>query len=312
MAENDIILMSYLRGTPLPADVEPVLDEALQALARIADPDRRLKVQGRIEGARNGATDSIVFMVDSKPVGLVSCEAQDGDVQLVFGHVLRAHEDMTARAFERAVHELEKRFRVVRSIFTWPEPDAFSAAARAMGFAVVERMDMIRDVDEEHAVRQLPRSLEIMPYSSQYFEDIARLMCETSDPTDRVVLPLFASVAGCRTLLGQMLGGTFGAFQPGLSFVALDGGRMTGYLITASYGEGIVHIDDVAVAPGFRGKGLASAMIDRLIRDGGAAGNKSVLLTVTTTNQDALRLYLHKGFTLKETFRQHVYVSNGK
>lgn len=309
MADNCIILMPYSQGTPLPDSVAMVLDEALQSLGRIADTDRRSKVQARIEGARKSTTDSIVFIVDGKPVGIVCCEAQGDDVQLIFGHVLRTHVDITARALEMAVHELKNRYRVVRSNFTWPEPDAFSAAAMAMGFKVVERMDMTRNVDKRHAVRPLSHGLGIILYSSQYFEDVAQLMCETSDPMDRIVLPLFASVEGCRTLLSQMLGGIFGAFQPGLSFVALDGGRLVGYMITASYGEGVVHIDDIAIDPDFRGKGLASAMIDRLIRDGGVAGNMLVLLTVTSANQDALRLYLHKGFTLKETFRQYVFIN---
>ena len=312
MAENGITLMSYGRGTPFPADPAPLLDEARLAALKETDPGVRSRMLARIESLRYGNSDLLLFSLGGQPVGLISCEARDDDVQLPFGYVLRAHDEKKAAMFEMAVRHLEKRYRIVRSNFKWPEPEAFSAAARAMGFQVVERMDMTRDIDSNRPVRPLPEGLEIVPYSSPYFEEVARMMCDTTDLSDRVVLPLFSSVDGCRTMLGQILGGAYGAYQPGLSFVILAGGQLAGYMLTASYGEGVVHIDDIAVAPGFRGKGLASAMIDRLLRDGGIAGNRSVLLTVTTTNQDALRLYRHKGFTVKETFRQHVYIPNGK
>jgi ribosomal protein S18 acetylase RimI-like enzyme len=312
MAENGIILTSYGRGTPLPACMSPLLDEARRAVAGEADPVVRSKIKARIDGLRNGNADFLTFTLDGTAVGIISCEAYGDDVQLAFGYVPGAYEDQAAGILQTAVRHLEKHYRVVRSPFKWPCSADFSSAAMAMGFKMVERMDMTRPVDDAHPVRPLSEGLEVVPYSAAYFEGVARLMCETADPLDRIVLPLFASVDGCRTLLGQMLGGTFGAFQPGLSFAALDGGRLAGYLLTASYGAGVVHIDDIAVSPESRGKGLASAMMDRLIRDGGKAGFQSVLLTVTSSNRDALQLYRHKGFAVKEAFRQHIYVSNGK
>jgi len=156
MAENGITLMAYGRGTPFPADAAHVLDEARLAALKETDPDVRSRMFARIEGLRYGNSDLLLFSLGGQAVGLISCEARDDDVQLAFGHVLRAHDEHKAAMFEMAVRHLEKRYRIVRSNFKWPEPGAFSAAARAMGFAVVERMDMTRAVDAAHAVRQLP------------------------------------------------------------------------------------------------------------------------------------------------------------
>jgi len=309
---QDIILTRVSEGSALPDDVKPVLDEASEIISGLPDEQARSRRQIAMGMALKGLYGAMIFSRHGTPIGLICYNVAGGDSQMVFGHVLRAYEDSKADAFVMAVQALERQYRIVRSNFNWPEPETFSAAARAMGFTVVERMGMSAEADAGHAVRPLPEGLEILPYSSEYFDNVARMMCETSDPMDRVVNPLFASVEGCRTLLGQMLGGTFGVFKPELSYVALDGGRLAGYLITASYTGGIVHIDDIAVAPACRGKGLASAMIDRLVRDSGAAGNNSVELAVTSSNQDAYRLYLHKGFKVVENFMQHILVADGQ
>ena len=177
--------------------------------------------------------------------------------------------------FGMAVRELEKQYRIVRSNFNWPDPEIFSAAARAMGFVVVERMGMSRKADAGHAIRPLPEGLEILPYTSEYFENSGRNDVRDLGPDGPGREPALRVRGRLRTLLGQMLGGVFGVFKPELTYVALDGGRLAGYLITASFTDGIVHIDDIAVGGAFRGKGLASAMIDRLIRDSGAGGTRA-------------------------------------
>jgi ribosomal protein S18 acetylase RimI-like enzyme len=306
---QDIVLAHV--GT-LPCDIKPILDESSEIIAHLPDEYARARRQLAMDRALKGSYGTIVFSHHGVPVGLICYDVAGDESQLVFGHVLRTHEDKKADAFGMAVRELEKRYRIVRSNFNWPDPETFSAAARAMGFVVVERLGMLREADTGHAVRPLPEGLEILPYSSEYFESVAKMMCETSDPMDRVVNPLFASVEGCRILLGQMLGGVFGVFKPELTYVAVDGGRLAGYLITASFTDGIVHIDDIATGGAFRGKGLASAMIDHLIRDSGAGGNKGVELAVTASNQVAMRLYLHKGFRVTETFMQHILVADGR
>jgi ribosomal protein S18 acetylase RimI-like enzyme len=309
---HHIVLAHVGKGSAQSGDYKPVLDEASETIANLPDPYARARRQLAMDRALKGSYGTLVFSHCGAPVGMICYDVAGDEAQLVFGHILCAHEDKKADAFRMAVLELEKQYRVVRSNFNWPAPETFSAAARAMGFTVVERLGMSREADARHAVRPLPEGLKILPYSSEYFEEVAGMMCETSDPMDRVVNPLFTSVEGCRILLGDMLGGVFGVFKPELTYVACAEGRLAGYLITASYTDGIVHIDDVAVADAYRGKGLASAMIDRLIQDSGAAGDKTVELAVTSSNQVALRLYLHKGFRATETFMQHILVCDGR
>jgi ribosomal protein S18 acetylase RimI-like enzyme len=309
---QDITLIHVAKGSALPGNVKPIFNEASETIARLSDPEMRSQRQSSMDRALKGPCGALIFMNEDTPLGLICYEIYGDDIQMFFCHVLHSYQDKKADMFRTAVDELKKQFRVVRSNFNWPEPEVFSATARSMGFVVVERLSMSCKADAGHMVRPLPEGLKIVIYTPMYFETVAGMMCETSDQMDRVVNPLFTSVEGCKTLLGQMLGGTFGVSRPELTYVALQGDRLAGYLITASFTEGIVHIDDIAVDSAFRGKGLASAMIDRLIKDSGAAGNISVELAVTTSNVDALRLYRHKGFKITETFCQHIHVSNAE
>lgn len=309
---QDITFMHVAKGSALPGNVKFIFDEASETLAHLPDKQVRSQRQSAMERALKGPCGAIIFINGGTPAGLICYDTAGDDVQLFFGHILHSYQIMKVDIFRMAIDELKKQFRIIRSNFNWPETEAFSATARAMGFVVVKRTIMSRETDARHGVKSLPESLKIITYTPEFFDAVAYMMCETSDPMDRVVNPLFTSVEGCKTLLSQMLGGTFGVFKPELTYVALDGGRLAGYLITASYMDSIVHIDDIAVGAAFRGKGLASAMIDRLICDGAASGNKIVELAVTSSNQDALRLYLHKGFKITETVHQHIYVSNAE
>jgi ribosomal protein S18 acetylase RimI-like enzyme len=311
MLVRELTALQVRKGSALPGDIKPVLDEASRAIAQL-DNDIRARVQANMEKALNGTCGAIIFTICGLPAGLVSYDEADDDAQLLFGYVLQAHRDKSAEVLEMAVRILEKQFRTIRSNFNWPEPDAFSDAARAMGFSVVERLCMSVEADPGHKIRMLPGGLEIGPFSQQYFDEVARLMCNTSDPMDRVVYPFFSSVDGCRTHLGNYLNSVYGSFKPELTYVARQGDRLAGYLISVSFTEGIAHILDIAVDDAFRGKGLASAMIDSLVQDSGTAGYKTIELAVTSSNLDALRLYRHKGFVISETVRQHVYVSKAE
>ena len=53
---------------------------------------------------------------------------------------------------------------------------------------------------------------------------------------------------------------------------------------------------NLAVAPAFRGQGVAGALLDRLTDEASAAGVTSVFLEVRTSNEAALALYVGRGF----------------
>ena len=72
--------------------------------------------------------------------------------------------------------------------------------------------------------------------------------------------------------------------------------RVSGYAIAFAVGED-GEVLNVAVEPGFRGKGLAGQMLDALLIELGARGVQTAFLEVRESNGAARALYGSRGFT---------------
>ena len=77
--------------------------------------------------------------------------------------------------------------------------------------------------------------------------------------------------------------------------VAEEGGRVAGYIgMYLSLEEG--EITNVAVAPEFRARGIADALLTEIKREAAECGVTSLVLEVRVSNQNAIRLYEKHGF----------------
>ena len=88
------------------------------------------------------------------------------------------------------------------------------------------------------------------------------------------------------------------AVQPAIFLAAVfpPDSAIAGYAIAFAIGED-GEVLNVAVEPGFRGKGLAGQMLDALIIELGARGVRTAYLEVRESNRAALALYGSRGFT---------------
>jgi ribosomal-protein-alanine N-acetyltransferase len=62
-----------------------------------------------------------------------------------------------------------------------------------------------------------------------------------------------------------------------------------------------LHINNLAVRPELRGRGLGAALIDHVLREGARLGARRATLEVRRSNEPARRLYERAGFTLAGT-----------
>jgi len=85
--------------------------------------------------------------------------------------------------------------------------------------------------------------------------------------------------------------------HPERSFLAVwrDGDAVAGY-ITFWLIVDEIHINNVAVRPEARGRGIGRALVEFAMREGVRRGAASVLLEVRSANQAARRLYDRLGF----------------
>jgi ribosomal-protein-alanine N-acetyltransferase len=62
-----------------------------------------------------------------------------------------------------------------------------------------------------------------------------------------------------------------------------------------------LHINNLAIRPELRARGLGRALLDRVLREGATLGATRSTLEVRRSNESARRLYERAGFTLRGT-----------
>lgn len=156
--------------------------------------------------------------------------------------------------------------------------------------------------DETH----VGRDVVFEPWSSTYQEATAKMISEVyASHVDAQINDQYRSLAGARKFLYNIVQYPgCGAFQVGASAVALD--RQTGVLcgvcLASLVGEHAGHITQLCVAPRMQGRGLGRALVSRCLRLMQEQGCRSASLTVTSSNGEALRLYLRAGFVAVRHF----------
>lgn len=86
------------------------------------------------------------------------------------------------------------------------------------------------------------------------------------------------------------------------------GGKLIGFIMSR-LAAGEAEILSVAIAPGWRGRGLSRPLLDLHLRRLAGLGTRAVFLEVGEHNAPACRLYRRAGF--REVGRRHGYYEDG-
>ena len=92
--------------------------------------------------------------------------------------------------------------------------------------------------------------------------------------------------------------------------VGISGAPMAGYVIFWRVADEI-HLHNIAVRPEFRRCGIASRLLDRVIRQGRAEGARLMTLEVRRSNIAAQKLYERFGFSVRGV-RRGYYTDTGE
>ncbi len=89
---------------------------------------------------------------------------------------------------------------------------------------------------------------------------------------------------------------------------AFEEGRLAGYLIVSRYVDAW-HVMNIAVAPAFRRRGIATALLDKLFELTENASKRGYTLEVRVSNDGAIKLYERLGFSARG-IRRGYYTDN--
>jgi ribosomal protein S18 acetylase RimI-like enzyme len=90
------------------------------------------------------------------------------------------------------------------------------------------------------------------------------------------------------------------AVQPELFFLSVEENHITG-TVMAGYEGHRGWVNYLAVAPAFRGRGFARALMEHVERELVARGCPKLSLLVRTTNHEAIAFYRHLGYVEDES-----------
>jgi len=155
--------------------------------------------------------------------------------------------------------------------------------------------------------------IAITTWTENRQDDSARLVAAAyRGHIDSEINDQYRAPAGARRFLANIVQypgcGTF--FAPA-SYAATDAqsGALCGISLASLVASDVGHITQVCVAPSHRGMGLGYELLRRSLLALAAHGCRSVSLTVTASNDTALRLYQRMGFTQRREFAASVWNS---
>lgn len=161
----------------------------------------------------------------------------------------------------------------------------------------------------DEASREEQASIAILPWSEQRQDDTARLIAQSyQGHIDSLVNDQYRSFAGARRFLTNIVQypgcGTF--FAPA-SYAAFASHELRGISLASLVASDVGHVTQVCVAPSERSTGLGYELVRRSLIALAAHGCRSVSLTVTSANANAVRLYERMGFTKRRDFAAYIW-----
>lgn len=156
--------------------------------------------------------------------------------------------------------------------------------------------------------RKVP-GIAMLPWSEIRQEETARLIASAyQGHVDSLINDQYRSIAGARRFLTNIVQypgcGTF--FGPA-SWAAVRGGELLGISLASLVSGEVGHITQVCVAPPARATGLGYELVRQSLMSLAGNGCQSVSLTVTASNDTAVKLYERMGFARRRNFAAYVW-----
>jgi ribosomal protein S18 acetylase RimI-like enzyme len=150
-------------------------------------------------------------------------------------------------------------------------------------------------------------------WDHRYFEPCARLIqLAYANHVDGEINDQYRTEAGAlRFLKNIIILPGCGQFQPESSFVIRQPhtGYLSGAILNSCVSAGIGHTTQICAMPGYQGQGLGRLLMESALKSLTARKFTAVSLTVTSSNERAVRLYEKLGFATIKKFAAGVWTA---
>ncbi len=183
----------------------------------------------------------------------------------------------------------------------------------ATGFDRAERLYLQRELDAESGAEMIEKvgGCVLRPWREPDMAPASQLIVSAyRGHPDSAINDQYQTAQGAQRFLHNIVRYPgCGMFVPTASFVAQDAltGAMAGMVLSSQISEACGHITQICVAPEYRRRGLAERLLQGATRKLAMRGLSELTLTVTASNESAIRLYLREGFAERWRFDAAVW-----
>jgi ribosomal protein S18 acetylase RimI-like enzyme len=212
---------------------------------------------------------------------------------------------LTAIMSNRSIRRIESQLMMLGHGGARALPRAACLSAYERNFM---RIDLTRAALDEGRVR---RPMYMERWSEHYQDAAAQLIAAAyTGHVDSRINDQYRSAAGARRFLYNIVQYPgCGVFYRPASYAAFDAptGRLCGISLASIVAPECGHITQICVSPSVRGTGVGHAMLRQSLTTLRDMGCRSVSLTVTAANADAVELYRRVGFDVARQFSAYVW-----
>jgi ribosomal protein S18 acetylase RimI-like enzyme len=297
-------------------DLELVLAEEIAAWRRDLSWDLSASVELVRRYTRMQALNGFALLDGSRVVGYSysvreDCKGLIGDHYILESHRTPSREEMLLRAVLSdlwsmpGLKRVEAQLLMLGGFQDRPLPFADLLSVHPRLFLEFPLQDASRMAATN------AQGLRYVPWREAHFDDSAKLLSNAyRGNIDSEINDQYRSVGGARRFLSNIVEfpgcGTF--FAPASWAVFDESTReLCGMCLASLVARETGHITQLCVEPSHRKAGLATDLLRHSLAAFALHGCRSVSLTVTQANENAVRLYRRLGFVERRRFSAHVW-----
>jgi ribosomal protein S18 acetylase RimI-like enzyme len=134
--------------------------------------------------------------------------------------------------------------------------------------------------------------------------DVSRIICDSFKDVFRGELPAYFTAIHTPEKMVEAAASK-DPFNDHVCLVAVNAGKVIGYARGSAHVCGLGSWETVAVDPGFRKGGVATAFMERMLQFWNEKGTRKVSSCVTASNTRAVLFYFKHGFTVEGYRKDH-------